>query len=88
MTTQLKKNFQFETQQEILEILKISSSTLYRNIEGEIWPPPIPIGDRAVRFESTETKLVIEAMVAGKSKDEIKSLVRQIKKSRTSGEFQ
>jgi prophage regulatory protein len=78
MTTTFNTDFSFETKLEILDKLKISSSTLYRIIDEGLWPPPIPIGERAVRYASSETNLVIEAMIAGKTKEEIKLLVSSL----------
>jgi len=39
---------------EVLELLKISRSTLYKKIEQGLWPKPIMLGLRAVAWLSTE----------------------------------
>ena len=63
---------------EVLELLKISRSTLYKKIEQGLWPKPIMLGLRAVAWLSTENEQILAAMIAGQSADEIKLLVQSL----------
>lgn len=60
---------------EVLNSFGISDSTLYARINEGVIAPPIPLGDRAVGFLEHEAQAVLSSMVAGKSKEEIKSQV-------------
>ncbi|MDP6041592.1 MAG: hypothetical protein QGG64_23800 [Candidatus Latescibacteria bacterium] len=54
-----------------------STSTLYQNINDELFPPPIKLfGGQASAFIAGETSLVIAARAAGKSDEEIKKIVK------------
>lgn len=67
---------------EVLELLQISRSTLYKKIEQGLWPKPITLGLRAVAWLSTENEQILAAMIAGQSADEIKLLVQSIEDDR------
>lgn len=66
----------------LLEFLQISRSNLYKKIEDGLWPKPIQLGSRAVGFLSTENEQMLAAMIAGKTQDEIKQLVKTLENSR------
>lgn len=57
-------------------------STFHSRIKEGLIPPPISLGNRAVGYPSFETDLVLAAMIAGQSKDEIKALVALILEQR------
>jgi prophage regulatory protein len=67
---------------EVLEFLQISRSNLYKKIQQGLWPKPINLGARAIGFLSTESELVLAAMIAGKATEEIKVLVKILEESR------
>jgi prophage regulatory protein len=67
---------------EVLELLQISRSTLYKKIEQGLWPKPIHLGLRAVAWLSTENEQVLASMIGGQSADEIKLLVQSIEDDR------
>jgi prophage regulatory protein len=67
---------------EVLELLQISRSNLYKKIENGLFPKPINLGDRAVAWLSTENEQVLAAMIQGQSQDEIKELVKRLIKDR------
>jgi prophage regulatory protein len=67
---------------EVLELLQISRSNLYKKIEQGLWPKPISLGSRAVGFLSTENEQMLSAMIAGQSQEEIKKLVTILEESR------
>ena len=55
-----------------------SRSKLWADIQKGLFPPPVKIGLRAVAWPEPEAEAVQKAVVAGKSPDEIKQLVRQL----------
>lgn len=55
-----------------------SRSTLHVRIKDGLFPPPINLGGRAVGFLESETEAVIRAMVAGKTKPEIREVVNSL----------
>ncbi len=63
---------------EALHLFQISKSTLHVLINEGLIGPPIQIADRAVAFVRSEIMAVIAAQIAGCSKDEIKTLVKQL----------
>jgi prophage regulatory protein len=68
---------------EVLELLQISRSNLYQKIHQGLWPVPVQLGARAVAWLSVENEQVLAAMIAGKSQDEIKALVKLLVEKRS-----
>jgi prophage regulatory protein len=67
---------------EVLELLCISRSNLYKKIEQGLWPKPISLGSRAVAWLSSENEQVLTSMIAGQSQEEIKQLVKTLVEAR------
>lgn len=67
---------------EVLELLKISRSSLYKKIDQGLWPAPIQLGARAVAWLSNENEQVLAAMISGQSPEEIKQLVKTLVENR------
>jgi len=67
-----------ERKPEVLAKLGLSRSTLAQRIKDKLLPPPISLGERAVGFIAHETDAVLAAMVAGYSKEQIKTLVASL----------
>lgn len=63
---------------EVLNLLQISRSSLYKKIDQGLWPAPINLGARAVAWVSSENQQVLAAMIAGQSPEEIKELVKKL----------
>ena len=63
---------------EILNIIGLSRTSLQIRISEGLLPPPVSLGYRAVGFIEREYQIVLSAMAAGKSKQEIKSLVNEL----------
>jgi prophage regulatory protein len=59
----------------VLNMLGLSKTTLFNREQDGLTPPPINLGGRAVGYLEHECQAVLKAMVAGKSKDEIRQLV-------------
>ena len=55
-----------------------SKSTLRNRINDGLWPTPISLGARAVGFVHAECEAVLDAMIAGQSSQQIKSLVAEL----------
>jgi prophage regulatory protein len=63
---------------EVLAITGLSKSSLHLRINDETMVPSISLGERAVGFIENEVQAVLASMVAGKSKDELRDLVRDL----------
>ena len=62
----------------------VSRSTFYAQISEGLITKPIHIGLRAVGWPSNEIDTILNARIAGKSQDEIKSLVIKLENQRIS----
>jgi prophage regulatory protein len=80
------------TQNNLISLIKIavvlgrtgySSSSLYNRINEGVFCPPIALGPRGVAFVESEVQTVLAAMVAGKTQDELQSLVQSLIKQRS-----
>lgn len=67
---------------EVLTKTGLPRSTFHSRINAGLMPPPIPLGARAVGFLSTEIDAVLNAMIAGKTQEQIKELVASLVKNR------
>jgi prophage regulatory protein len=63
----------------------LSRSTLYARIAAGLWPKPVSLGLRCVGWPDTEVAEVIAARIAGKSDNDIRSLVERIEARRGGG---
>lgn len=72
MTTEVK----ILRKNEVLDILGISRSNLHQRITNGIFPPPIPLGERAIGFINLEVNATLAAMIQGKTKQELVNLVK------------
>ena len=55
-----------------------SRSTIYLRIAQGLWPKPVSLGPRSVGWPETEVAAVNGARIAGKSDDEIRTLVARL----------
>ena len=55
-----------------------SRSTIYLRITQGLWPKPISLGPRSVGWPEHEVAAVNAARVAGKTEDEIRTLVLKL----------
>lgn len=60
---------------EVLSLLCVSETSLYRQINAKSFPPSFSLGCRAVGWYEHEINAVIKARAAGKTEDQIKTLV-------------
>lgn len=63
---------------EVLALTCLSKSTLHLKLQGGLLAPSIMIGERAVAFVEYEVLAVVNAQIQGKSKDEIRLLVKEL----------
>ena len=69
---------------DVLILTNLSKSTLYNRVKDGLWPTPISLGARAVGFVQAECEAVLQAMIAGKTPEQIQALVQELIKKRTS----
>ncbi|TWX52319.1 helix-turn-helix transcriptional regulator [Colwellia hornerae] len=75
MTLSLNTPLILVRKKETLTQYGLGRSTFHARINEGLITPAVSLGDRAVAWPAHETQQVIAAMVAGKTKDEIKALV-------------
>lgn len=71
-------NFSIARRPEVLKRFGISNTTLHDRIKQGLIPPPFSTGARSVGWLDHENERVIAAMVAGKSEEEIKKIVKDL----------
>jgi prophage regulatory protein len=60
----------------------LSRSTIYLRIAQGLWTKPVSLGARAVGWPSDEVAALNAARIAGKSDDEIRTLVAKLEAAR------
>lgn len=60
----------------------LSRSTIYLRIAQRLWTRPISLGARAVGWPSSEVAAINAARIAGKTDDEIRTLVVKLEAAR------
>jgi prophage regulatory protein len=60
----------------------LCKSSFYDRVKNGLFPPAINLGGRAVGWVESEIKFVINAMIAGKSEGEIKTLIIELTQKR------
>lgn len=66
----------------VLRVRGRSRTMHYRDIKMGLFTPPVSIGARAVGWPSFEVAALNEARIAGRSEDEIRILVAELKSAR------
>lgn len=61
-----------------------SRSTTYQKIADGVFCPPVRIGPRSVAFPEHEVEAILRSRIAGKSQEEIRTLVTQLVAARSS----
>jgi len=62
---------------EVIRLSGYSRSMLYALISQGLYPKPVKISERAVAWISYEVAAINQARIAGKSNDELRTLVSQ-----------
>lgn len=60
----------------------LARSTVYLRISQGLWPKPVSLGARAVGWPAGEVSALNAARIAGKSDEEIRSLVARLEDAR------
>ncbi|MHB1619701.1 MAG: helix-turn-helix transcriptional regulator [Sulfuricella sp.] len=60
----------------------LSRSTIYLRISQGLWTKPVSLGARAVGWPSSEVAAINAARIAGKTDEEIRTLVAQLEAAR------
>ena len=60
----------------------LSRSTIYLRISEGLWTKPVSLGPRAVGWPSDEVAALNAARIAGKTDDEIRTLVAKMESAR------
>jgi prophage regulatory protein len=60
----------------------LSRSTIYLRIAQGLWTKPVSLGARAVGWPSDEVEAINAARIAGKTDDEIRTLVAKLEAAR------
>jgi prophage regulatory protein len=60
----------------------VSRSTLYLRIQQGLWPKPVRLGLRSVGWPAGEVSAINSARIAGKTDDEIRTLVIKLEAAR------
>lgn len=66
----------------VLETNGLSKSTLYSRIGHSLWTRPVALGPRAVGWPAFEVEALNSALIAGKSAEEIRTLVAKLHAAR------
>lgn len=66
----------------VLRVRGLSRTSHYRDIKLGLFTPPVSIGARAVGWPSFEVVALNDARIAGRSEDEIRTLVTDMKAAR------
>jgi prophage regulatory protein len=74
----MTKYIYFVRKPEVLKRFYFSKSTLANKVNELTFVPSCSLGDRAIAWVSYELDAMAEAIVAGKSKDELKELVADL----------
>jgi len=60
----------------------LSRSTIYMRIAQGLWTKPVSLGPRAVGWPSDEVEAINAARIAGKSDEEVQTLVAKLEAAR------
>ncbi len=60
----------------------LSRSTIYLRITQKLWTKPVSLGGRAVGWPSEEVEAINAARIAGKTDEEIRTLVVKLEEAR------
>ena len=63
---------------EVIQLTGLSKSSLYNRINDGLMPSSISLGDRAVAFVEEEIQTILLAMIAGQTREQIKTLVQEL----------
>ena len=68
--------------QQVIELLRTSRSTVYKQVNKGTFPKPISMGDRAVAWVTSEVNEVINARIKGFTDKQLQQLIVELKTKR------
>ena len=80
---QNKSSYTLSKRADVLSQFSISNTTLHERINEGLLPPSVSTGARSVAWVQQELDSVLKAMIAGKSKEEIKALIVHLVEQRS-----
>jgi prophage regulatory protein len=82
MAAQIQTALTILRRKQVEALTGLSRTTIYDRAHAGLMPKPVSLGGHAVGWPSDEVHSVIGAMIAGKSKDEIRTLVKSLEEAR------
>lgn len=70
----------------VVQLTGNSRPTIYLRQTQGLWPKPVRLGPRMVAWPANEVQAINDARIAGKSDEEIKSLVKALESKRAAHE--
>ena len=67
---------------QVLKSQAIGKSTLHNRIRDGLFVPPVSVGARAVAWPQHEVESITNALISGKSPDDIRQLVKRMVEKR------
>ena len=61
-----------------IELSGLTRTSLYRKMKEGLFVPTIPLGERSCAHIESEVSAIINAMIAGKTPEELKDLVKYL----------
>ena len=68
---------------EVSKAMRLSKASCYNRVNARLLTRPVKVGQRLSAWPSNEIEAVNKATIAGKSADEIRSLVADLERQRT-----
>ncbi len=66
----------------VLDARGVGRSTHYNDVASGLYTKPVRIGQRSCGWPASEVDALVKARIAGRSNDEIKSLVKRLEAKR------
>ncbi len=82
LENQSQSGLKFLSKKEVASVFGFSVSTLYRRVDDKLAPPPVKFGGNFSRWVAGEVHAVFNAMVAGKTEDQIRNMVSDLVEQR------
>jgi prophage regulatory protein len=80
-------HFIFLRKPQLREKFQVSNTTIFEWTKKGLLPPPVSLGFRAVGWPDYEIDHISRSMIAGKPKEDIKLLVRELISLRTEASY-
>lgn len=85
MSTHIQTPERILRNKQVLERSGYGRTSMYSAISSGLFPKPVPIGKRSVGWPASEIDALVRARVAGKTPDQVRSLVASLESKRSAG---